>query len=141
MTYLEHKAIAASNLAAILTILKYDGDIPHDEDGTERGRTSNNIITKIGSTDAGDMYFISICKPHADCEAYVWCDNKGMCSYFDFSYNNTVINNEVVCYIRPETYGKLIEKLVADFNFESGKVTAEGIAKFLELLATMKDVI
>ena len=137
----ELETIAASNLAAIMTVLKYDGDIPHINDGTELGRASNNMVTNIGTTDAGSMFYIFLGKPHGDCEAYVWCDNNGMCTYFDFLYSTTVINNEIVCGYSTDAYRALIDNLVADFDFESGKVTAAGVAKFLEVLTSVKDLL
>ena len=133
----KQEVTAEQNLQAILTVLKFDGDIPLHKDGSEAGKTSMNLATKLYSDGRGnDIFYVSIDKPHANCEAYVFCDNKGNCSYFDFSLRTVVINNEIVHERAPSWIEDAVEKVAQDYRFEHSQANEGADKAFLAALNT-----
>jgi hypothetical protein len=135
-----YEATAEKNLAAIMTVLKFDGDIPIRHDGTAKGLITHNLADKMCETPLGSMFYISLDPPYGDCEAYVWCDNNGQVFYFDFNLDTTVLNNEISCRFRSEEFSTLLEIVIEDCKFESGYIDAAGVKKFLAVLETNRDL-
>jgi hypothetical protein len=132
----EPKITSDANLKAVLDVMKFDGDIPLKNDGSQAGKTSMNLANKLKTEGNYELWYVSIDPPDADLEAYVVSDHKGNFSYYDFTNATVVINNKIIDDKAPNDLTDAIEKVCKDFKIESPNPSDGVIAAYLEALNT-----
>jgi hypothetical protein len=80
---------AQSNLDALLTAMKFDGDI-------DLSKESRNLLYQISEEGDLELWFASFNLDTSDIEAFVVADMKGNFSYYDLSTDALIIDNVVV---------------------------------------------
>lgn len=131
---LEAEDPAQKNLDAVMTVLKFDGDIPLHNDGTEAGKKSRNQADKIATEGNTALYYVTFDPPHGDVEAYVLVDGRGKVSYYDHTHNTLVFENKIVYTSTPKRIEDAIEDWVQEYRIESGKGKDGCITAYLEIL-------
>lgn len=66
-----HKSPEEKNLEAVMTVLKFDGDIPLHKDGTKAGQESRNLANRLGTEKDFSLWYIDINPPYAGGESGV----------------------------------------------------------------------
>lgn len=131
------------SLKAVMRALKFDGDIPLHNDGSQASKQLaagriHNQADKMQETKNGTLYYVSLTSREPDdkyeVEAYVVCDTKGKCSYYDFSNYVLVIDNKIVRKSPPGAVEDKIEEVVQEYNLEGNHPKPGALEAYLAAL-------